>query len=60
MLLANAKDLGRTLGLDRILITCRVDNIGSSRVIERNGGVLEDVVHDEESNENLSRYWITL
>jgi predicted acetyltransferase len=60
MLLANAKDFGRTLGLDRILVTCSVDNIGSSRVIERNGGVFEDVVHDEESNENISRYWITL
>lgn len=60
MLLANAKDFGRTLGLDRILVTCSVDNLGSSRVIERNGGVIEDIVHDEESNENIARYWITL
>jgi predicted acetyltransferase len=60
MLLANAKDFGRSLGLDRILVTCSALNLGSSRVIERNGGVLEDVVHDEELNENLSRYWITL
>jgi predicted acetyltransferase len=60
MLLADAKEFGRTLGLDRILVTCSVDNLGSSRVIERNGGVFEDVVHDEESNENISRYWITL
>lgn len=30
-------------GLDRVLITCDVDNAGSRRAIEANGGVLEDV-----------------
>ena len=30
------------LGIDRVLITCDVDNVGSRKVIEVNGGVLED------------------
>ncbi len=60
ILLAHAKDFGRTLGLTGILLTCNVENIGSSRVIERNGGVLEDIFHNEESGERFRRYWITL
>lgn len=60
ILLANAKDFGRTLGLERILVTCSVENVGSSRVIERNGGIFEDIVHDDDSDEDLSRFWITL
>lgn len=30
-------------GLERVLVTCDVDNVGSRRTIESNGGVLEDV-----------------
>lgn len=40
--------------IERLLVTCDVDNVGSRRVIEHNGGVLEN-----ESDGNL-RYWITL
>jgi len=32
----------RDLGIDRILLTCDSDNIGSRKVIEANGGALED------------------
>ena len=39
-------------GLDRVLVTCDVDNEGSRRVIEANGGVLEDV------RGTKRRYWI--
>ncbi|PJM91816.1 GNAT family N-acetyltransferase [Streptomyces sp. CB01373] len=48
----------RALGLDRVLVTCDDDNIGSARSIERNGGVLEDV---RTTNAGIKRrYWITL
>ena len=30
------------LGIESALVTCNVDNVGSRKVIERNGGVLED------------------
>ena len=39
-------------GIDPVLVTCDVDNVGSRRVIEANGGVLEDV-----RGEKL-RFWV--
>lgn len=30
------------LGIERALVTCDVDNVASRRVVEKNGGVLED------------------
>jgi predicted acetyltransferase len=40
------------LGIDPALLTCDVDNVASARVIEANGGVLEDVRGDKK------RYWV--
>jgi predicted acetyltransferase len=48
----------RALGLDRVLVTCRDDNLASARTIEKNGGVLEDVRATELGL--TRRYWITL
>jgi predicted acetyltransferase len=48
----------RALGLARVLIVCAVDNIASSRTIERNGGVLEDVRDTPQGP--VKRYWIPL
>lgn len=41
------------LGLARVLVTCDQGNTASRRVIEANGGVLENVLDGE------CRYWIT-
>ena len=45
---------------DKILITCDDDNIGSYKIIEANGGVLENKVVNESSGEKFltRRYWI--
>lgn len=45
---------------DRILITCDADNIGSYKIIESNGGILENIVENEEDGEHFftRRYWI--
>lgn len=51
---ALALDECRGLGLNRALITCDVGNVASATVIERNGGVLEDVRGDKR------RYWVDL
>lgn len=48
----------RRLGITRVLVTCDVDNIGSRKCIERNGGVLENEV--EEDGSMTRRYWIAL
>jgi predicted acetyltransferase len=45
-------------GLDWVLVTCDEANPASARVIERNGGVLEDVRDTELGR--TRRYWITL
>jgi predicted acetyltransferase len=42
-MLAQAKPVCRQLGLTEILVTCAEDNLGSRRVIEVNGGILERV-----------------
>lgn len=45
---------------DNILITCDDDNIGSYKIIESNGGVLENKVENEDCGEKFltRRYWI--
>jgi predicted acetyltransferase len=45
------------LGIDRALVTCDDDNLGSATVIERAGGVLENIVENE-SGTQTRRYWI--
>jgi predicted acetyltransferase len=45
-------------GLTRALLTCDSDNIGSKKIIEVNGGVLEDEVEAEPVSK--LRYWIDL
>lgn len=47
----------RARGLDRVLVTCDETNPASARVIERNGGVLEDV--RDTALGRKRRYWIT-
>ena len=44
----------RRLGIDRVLITCDDTNVASATVIERNGGVLEDL------RGGKRRYWVDL
>jgi len=41
-MLRAALPIAAGLGLDPVLLTCDVDNVGSRKVIEANGGVLED------------------
>jgi predicted acetyltransferase len=47
------------LGLERVLVTCDEDNVGSIKAIERNGGVLENVVAGAEGGKSKRRYWIS-
>ena len=45
---------------DNILITCDDDNIGSYKIIEANGGILENKIENEDCGESFltRRYWI--
>lgn len=49
----------RQLGLERVLVTCDAGNTGSRKIIERNGGVLENEVRIPGLTEPKRRYWIT-
>lgn len=48
------------LGLERVLLTCADTNTGSRKIIEANGGQLEDVVQVNPDKPLVRRYWITL
>lgn len=57
-MLALALKLCPELGLGRVLVTCDAANIASAKVIQANGGVLEnEVAHDSIITQ---RYWISL
>ncbi|MBO9626875.1 MAG: GNAT family N-acetyltransferase [Microbacterium sp.] len=59
--LALGLERAREIGLDRVLVTCDDDNVGSYRTIENAGGVLQDVSDQtERGHALLRRYWITL
>jgi predicted acetyltransferase len=45
------------LGIGRVLVTCDDDNIGSIKTIEKNGGVLENIVMIDGSSTPKRRYW---
>jgi predicted acetyltransferase len=48
----------RAIGLDRVLITCNSDNVGSARIIEANGGVLASETVSPQSGALTRRYWV--
>jgi predicted acetyltransferase len=48
------------LSLERVLISCDDENIGSYKIIEKNGGMLEDKRIDPVSGKLFRRYWIEL
>lgn len=50
----------KSIGLDKVLISCRADNEGSRRVILANGGVYENTVFVPDKNISVERYRITL
>ena len=50
----------RSIGLERVLITCLADNEASRRTILSNGGVYESTVYSPEEKISLERYWIDL
>lgn len=48
----------KKLGIDKVLMVCDKDNVGSRKSILANGGVLENEI--EVDGEIEQRYWITL
>ncbi|MGM9619479.1 MAG: GNAT family N-acetyltransferase [Oscillospiraceae bacterium] len=57
-MLKNCLPYCRSLGLDKVLVTCIDSNEGSRRTILANGGVYESTVFEPEERINLERYWV--
>lgn len=45
-----------SLGIERILVTCDIENIASKKIIQKNGGILENT--EEHGKTIIERYWI--
>lgn len=48
------------IGIKEVILTCNIDNMGSKKIIEKNKGKLLGTIFDEEENEYLYKYSITL
>ena len=57
-MLSLALPIAKELGINKALITCDKNNIGSAKAIMNNGGILENEIGNE--NEITQRYWIEL
>lgn len=62
LILKLALEEAEKIGLSKVLITCNDNNIGSARVMEKNGFVLCDKVENTIGGESVitRRYWKTL
>lgn len=58
LMLADCIKICKSYGLEKILVTCTTDNIGSKRTILANGGVYESTIYCEPDDVYLERYWI--
>ena len=50
----------KSLGIHEVMVTCADENTPSWKIIERFGGKLQDKVWDEEDEEMIRRYWISI
>lgn len=48
------------IGIEEAILTCKIDNTASKKIIEKNNGKLLGTIYDEEENEYLYKYSITL
>jgi predicted acetyltransferase len=58
LLLKLTLEEAKNIGLERVLLTCDSDNIGSRKTILKNGGILENEIEYEDRLK--CRYWITI
>lgn len=50
----------KELGIDNALVTCDATNIASRKVIEANGGKLENTIPGETDSPDKQRFWIRI
>lgn len=60
LMLGLALEKAKEIGLEKVLVSCREDNIASAKVIENNDGIYENSYYDEKLDNTYKRYWIYL
>ena len=60
MILKLALEKTINIGIEEVILTCNIDNTASKKIIEKNNGKLLGTVFDEEENEYLYKYSITV
>lgn len=60
MILKLALKETKKLGFSKALVTCDANNTGSCKIIEANGGILENMVENGKDNSLKRRYWIKI
>ena len=60
LILKLALEKAKARGIERALVTCDTDNIGSGKIIRRNGGVFDGESPSPHTGKPVSRYWIDL
>jgi len=59
VILSQALQIVKHMGLEQVLVTCDKTNIGSAKTIQKNGGILESEFTEEDGNV-VMRFWIKL
>lgn len=61
-MLALALKKTKRFGLKKVMITCDEDNVGSRKIIQASGGILEDIIETKLNPDKKStmRWWIRL
>jgi len=57
-ILALGLQKAKEMGIEKVRITCDVDNVASRKIIEKNGGVLDSEIPNPETGVNKARFWI--
>ncbi len=57
-ILRQSVGIANAMGIEKVLVTCDDNNLGSIKTIENGGGVLDNVVAMPPNNTPRRRYWI--
>ena len=60
MILRLGLEKAKGLGIEKVLLTCNEDNIPSLKIIEKNGGTLDNKVSNPVEGPDKLRFWINL
>jgi acetyltransferase, GNAT family len=60
MICAKLLEKAAARGFSNIIITCRDDNLGSAKIIEKNGGILLNKIYNKEDHIHMRRYKVDL